>query len=139
MMVMKKFKPFVHKQTYDPAFLKNGERHKGAKKNGWLKQWKEEKVFMFTWEYCAQCDTMYVKCPMCGNNCCNAGFGRIKGLFEPVHFAEKSKKAIECPVCNLAYAYQHLAWKHKDHPEVSKKTKKEAKKKLDEGWDKIFG
>ena len=134
---MKKKKPFIHKQTYDPVYLKNGERHKGAKKNGWLKHWHEEKVFKFTWEYCAQCDTMYVRCPMCGNNCCNAGFGKVKSLFEPAPFGDD--KAIDCPVCNLAYEYQRVAWKHKEYTDVSKKAKKEAKKKLDEGWSKIFG
>lgn len=136
---MKKIKHVAPKQIFDPCYLKGGEIEKGAKKNGWHKNFKEKKAFMFTWEYCAQCDTMYVRCPMCGNNCCNAGFGKIKGLFESAHFGDDSKKVIDCPVCNLAYAYQHLAWKHKDHPDVSKKAKKEAKKKMDEGWSKIFG
>lgn len=136
---MEKKKPFIHKQTYDPSYLKNGERHNGAKKHGWLEHWKEEKVFLFTWEYCGHCETMFVKCPMCGNNCCNAGFGKVKSLFEPASFGDE--KATMCPVCNLAYAYQQLAQKHKDHPEISKKEKKKIKKNDSEGkmMERIFG
>jgi hypothetical protein len=133
---MKKKKPFIAKQTYDPIFLKNGERHKGSKKNGWLKHWKEKKVFKFTWDYCPQCDGMFVRCPMCGNNCCNAGFGKVKSMYEPAWMGDE--KAKECPVCNLAYAYQDLAYKHKDVPKVSKKEKKEKQRKNAEFWSKFF-
>ena len=133
---MKKKKPFIHKQVYDPVFLRHGETHKGAKENGWLKDWREKKVFKFTWEYCAQCDTMYVRCPMCGNNSCNAGFGKVKSMYEPAWFGDP--KAKDCPVCNLAYQYQDLAWKHKDHPEISKKEKKKKREKQSSAEDKLM-
>lgn len=123
---MKKRKPFIHKQVYDPVYLKGGEREKGAKKNGWLKRWKEEKVFKFTWDYCEHCDVMFVRCPACGNNCCNAGFGKIKSLFEPAAFNDE--KATMCPVCNLAYAYQELAWKTKTAPKPTAKQVKAGKR-----------
>ncbi len=29
------------------------------------------------WGYCDHCRTTYLKCPKCGNNSCNAGYGRI--------------------------------------------------------------
>jgi hypothetical protein len=50
----------------------------------------------FKWGWCEVCDTTFVYCPKCGNNCCNAGFGQVDGKV--------------CDVCNLAYQYQHLAW-----------------------------
>jgi hypothetical protein len=136
---MKKFKHPIPKQIYDPYFLKTGGRRKAAKKNGWLEHWEEEKVFMFTWEYCSHCEKMFVRCPACGNNCCNAGFGKVKSLFEPAEIGDK--KATTCPVCKLAYMYQDLAWKNNDVPAV---TKKEKNKKVKENAEdkllkKIFG
>jgi hypothetical protein len=131
----KKFKPYIAKQVYDPDYLKGGDWSVAASKRA--KKPVEKKAFLFTWEYCAQCDTMMVRCPMCGNNCCNAGFGKIKGLFEPTHFGDK--KSISCPVCNLAYQFQHLGWKHKDYPKATRKVKAEAKRKNKEYWEKNFG
>jgi hypothetical protein len=136
---MKKRKPFVRDQIYDPVFLKNGERHKGAKKNGWLKHWKEEKVFKFTWEYCGHCQGMFVRCPMCGNNCCNSGSGKVKSLYEPTWMNDPKGK--HCPVCNLAYQYQDLSYQTKTAPKPTAKQIKEGKreeKKAEKYMNDIF-
>lgn len=126
------------KQIYDPVYLKGGEREEGAKKNGWHKDWREKKVFKFTWEYCATCRCMFVRCPMCGNNCCNAGFGTVTKDLKPAHFSEKRTR--DCPVCNLAYQFQHLAWETKRAPKVpSKKECKRIETEEDRALKKIFG
>jgi hypothetical protein len=125
-------KPFKFKQIFDPTYLKGGKRHQGAKKNGWLKDWKEKKVFMFTWDYCGTCECMFVRCPMCGNNCCNAGFGSVTKDFKP---DPTHKEWGNCPVCNLAYQFQHLAWETKAEPKPTKaqiaQGKKDSAKELD--------
>ena len=56
----------------------------------------------FEWGYCELCKSSFVYCPKCGNNCCNAGYGKIDGK--------------QCDVCELAYQYQHLAWGTKTAP-----------------------
>jgi hypothetical protein len=131
------------KQIFDPANLKGGARHEGAKKNGWLKHWKEQKVFMFTWDYCGHCDTMMVICPCCGNNCCNAGFGDVTKDLKPVPYAwraEKRKRVTKtCPICNLAYQFQHLAWKTKEAPKPTKKQIADYKRAVKKQGDSIFG
>lgn len=125
------------KQIFDPTYLKGGEREQGSKKHGWHKDWKEEKVFMFTWKYCAWCDVMMVICPMCGNNCCNAGFGHVDKNFQPANFNEPNSK--KCPVCNLAYQFQHLAWKTKSEPsKPSKRECRRLRKEMDEAMEKCF-
>lgn len=129
MLNMKKYK---FKPIYDPEFLVG------------VGECKPKKVFKFTWDYCAQCDCMFVRCPMCGNNCCNAGFGTVDKNFKPVCWSDKAfqaskKNTQDCPVCNLAYQFQHLGWKTKTSPPLpSKKIRKEEKKKLDDSW-KLLG
>lgn len=59
-------------------------------------------AFQFEWGYCELCKSSFVYCPKCGNNCCNAGYGKFNGQ--------------ECDVCPLAYQYQELAWKTKTAP-----------------------
>jgi hypothetical protein len=98
---MKKFK-----QVFDEAFLKG----KG--------KCKSQKVFKFTWGYCETCDCMFVRCPKCGNNCCNAGFGRVTMTGLPTNKYGKGTKP--CDVCNLAYMYQELADKTNSTPKHEK-------------------
>lgn len=117
---MKKFK-----QIFDEDFLKGGTAEAGAKKYG--EKFKEKKVFKFTWEYCGLCKTMFVRCPKCGNNCCNAGFGEVTLDGKPVT-SRKLQKHKQCDVCNLAYQYQDLAWKTKKAPTPTKKQLKEGKR-----------
>lgn len=136
------------KQIFDPTYLKGGEMEIGAKKNGWHDSWREEKVFMFTWEWCSHCQTMMVICPCCGNNCCNAGFGNVDKNGNPVHHSHKVLKSgkivpikgvKKCPVCNLAYQFQALGWKHKDTPpEPSDEEKNRQMEKAADDIDKIF-
>ena len=100
---MKKFK-----QIFDEIYLKPNWKSK------------EKKVFKFTWEYCEACDAMFVRCPKCGNNCCNGSFGKItkdKGL--PTRKWDNTVK--DCDVCNLAYMYQQLAEEAKRVPKKNEK------------------
>jgi hypothetical protein len=97
------------KQIFDEAYLKGGEWYVNAKKNGY--KIKEKRVFKFTWEYCPTCRTMSVRCPKCGNNCCNTGFGDVTPDGKPIASYKEPHKT--CDVCNLAYAYQDLAYKAK--------------------------
>jgi hypothetical protein len=53
------------------------------------------KEMKFTWELCEQCGP-FVRCPKCGNNCCNGGYGKVDGK--------------ECDVCPLSYQYQELGF-----------------------------
>lgn len=46
----------------------------------------------FIWEWCNQCDVWFIRCPQCGNNCCNGGCGRFESK--------------DCDVCPLAYQFQ---------------------------------
>lgn len=60
------------------------------------------KELCFVWGWCETCDAPYIKCPKCGNNCCNGGYGEINGVV--------------CDTCNLAYQYQQLAGKTNTEP-----------------------
>lgn len=125
--MVKKFKRKKFEQIFDETFLKKG----GYK-------WPEKKVFKFTWDYCATCDTMFVRCPACGNNCCNAGFGTVTKDIKPLSHGDP--KGIDCPICNLAYQFQHLAWKTKEAPpEPSKKEKKRLREENEEAMNRLFG
>jgi len=44
------------------------------------------------WDYCGICKCAFVRCGICGNNCCNAGHGEIDGK--------------ECPGCESTYELQ---------------------------------
>jgi hypothetical protein len=49
----------------------------------------------FEWGWCKLCQRPFVKCPKCGNNTCNGGYGKnCNG---------------DCDVCPLAYQYHDLA------------------------------
>lgn len=108
------------------------------------KPWKKQPkfVFKFTWAYCGHCECMYVICPKCGNNCCNAGFGEVTEAGLPKErLGDKGKT---CDVCNLAYQYQHLAWKTKTAPKPTKRDLERAKKakiaaeKGEDSWAKLL-
>jgi len=55
-----------------------------------------KKEYEFTYGWCDMCGCVFVRCPKCGNNSCNAGYGIVDG--------EK------CDVCPLAYQYQKMFW-----------------------------
>lgn len=50
-------------------------------------------IAKFTVEWCEMCGH-YIRCPKCGNNSCNGGYGVVNGK--------------ECDVCPLTYQYQEL-------------------------------
>jgi hypothetical protein len=76
---------------------------------------------------------MFVKCPACGNNCCNAAFGRVTPDGQPAQYGDPG--SAPCDVCNLAYQFQHLSWKHKDHPEISDEEKLAKQKRSNEAMN----
>jgi Fe-S-cluster containining protein len=80
---------------------------------------------------------MFVRCPKCGNNCCNAGFGEV--TTEGLPKEKLGDIGITCDVCNLAYQYQHLAWDTKMAPEPTDEMIKEAELQNKLYWEEIFG
>lgn len=56
----------------------------------------------FKWKYCPHCDAMYIECPKCGNNSCNAGRGEVDG--EP------------CDVCPEVYEKLDKAYDSGENP-----------------------
>lgn len=79
----------------------------------WHKLWWKEQsdrkdtIMVFWWRWCGACKSVYLECPACGNNSCNAGYGYIDG--------------VPCEICYLADAYEALAMKTGQYP----KTKEE--------------
>jgi len=59
----------------------------------------EDKVIRL--EYCGLCDGFFVRCPRCGNNCCNAGSG-------------EEADGSQCTMCMKAYELQDILNKHSD-------------------------
>lgn len=54
---------------------------------------KETMPIGFKWEWCSDCHMPFIRCPKCGNNCCNALYGvTVDGSV--------------CDVCPSAYIYQ---------------------------------
>ena len=58
----------------------------------------------FQWGWCELCKSSFIRCPKCGNNCCNGGRGTLDN-------GEK------CNICDLSYEYQYLGWDTKQHPQ----------------------
>jgi len=81
----------------------------------------------FTWEFCEMCGAYFIRCPKCGNNCCNGGCGEING--------------VQCDVCELCYQFQELSYQNNLEPKI---TEEDAKKilayqeKLDEENDRLL-
>ena len=50
----------------------------------------------FKIKYCELCESIYVECPKCGNNCCNGGSGEVDGE--------------QCDFCKWSYEFQDLVW-----------------------------
>jgi hypothetical protein len=59
----------------------------------------------FIWEFCEACGAYFIRCPKCGNNCCNGGYGKINGE--------------ECDICFLCYQFQNLAYENNLVPEIT--------------------
>lgn len=58
----------------------------------------------FKWKWCNECEAMAVVCPNCGKLVCS-----------DLH-DEKNEK---CIVCDLAFQYMKLSFKHKEIPETT--------------------
>ena len=70
--------------------------------------------FNFQWEWCSDCDAWFIRCPKCGNNCCNGGWGNVDGE--------------DCDVCSLSYSYQSLAEETNKQPQYVPSDKEQAKR-----------
>ena len=67
--------------------------------------------WQFEVEWCNLCGGTFVRCPKCGNNSCNATYGRMDKNGKPVPFGQEGwQDAQWCDVCPLAYQYQELYW-----------------------------
>lgn len=62
----------------------------------------------FKWSWCETCDTAMIKCPKCGNNCCNAMYGPAEGTVNDENWDPSDPN--KCPVCPLTYQHARLAW-----------------------------
>ncbi len=71
----------------------------------------------FKVEWCSLCEVYFVRCPKCGNNCCNGGYGKIGGLVAPDTWASDGK---DCDICPLAYQYQDALSAESVDPYVKK-------------------
>lgn len=49
------------------------------------------------WHWCSHCRAVYMRCPKCGNNTCNAGYGKVDGT--------------TCDECPTVYAVEE--WRRK--------------------------
>lgn len=70
---------------------------------------------LFLWEWCKLCECAFIRCPYCGNNICNATFG----ILEDDSY---------CPICNLAYQYEKLAFDVGEYPKTPSEIKARNKK-----------
>lgn len=64
------------------------------------------KSFVFTWGWCKQCVSAFVRCPVCSNNLCNGSYGEVDGQ--------------ECPYCQLGYQYQTACLQEPAEKQVKK-------------------
>lgn len=70
---------------------------------------KKSTALSFKWDWCSICGP-HIKCPACGNNCCNGTYGMVDDKI--------------CDICNLAYQYQDLAEITKKYPKTEKDVEK---------------
>jgi ribosome-binding protein aMBF1 (putative translation factor) len=59
----------------------------------------------FKWEFCPICEAYFIRCPKCGNNCCNGASGQVDGQ--------------ECDVCELCYEFQELSYNNHLQPKIT--------------------
>jgi len=76
---------------------------------------------LFLWEWCEFCGHAYIECPECGNNGCNATWG----------------KDGKCDVCSLSNQYSHLAFITNNYPKKQSDIKKFNEKIIEERYARI--
>lgn len=62
----------------------------------WISRLLRRRKIFLSWTWCDGCETYMLICPKCGNNCCNAGYGKV---------GDK-----DCDICIHVYALQDWAW-----------------------------
>ena len=68
----------------------------------------EEMEFKIEW--CSGCQCFYVRCPKCGNNSCNGGYGKMDMDGNPLPWNDRGTESQPCDICPLAYQHQYLYW-----------------------------
>lgn len=56
-------------------------------------------IIYYKWYWCKKCECWTILSPACGNNCCNAMYG-------------KDKDGNECSICKDAHKYEDDAYKN---------------------------
>ena len=73
----------------------------------------------YKWEWCGTCKGPFVRCPHCGNNCCNAVIGRFRKDGTKPTRDDKWEDLVDCTVCASAYDIQHFAYRTGTEPKRS--------------------
>lgn len=93
----------------------------------------------YKWEWCGTCKGAFVRCPNCGNNCCNAMVGKFRKDGSKPDNTDKWEDLVDCPVCNTAYDIQNFAYRIGIDPPRSAFPDADAiERKSDEWWERSF-
>jgi hypothetical protein len=93
----------------------------------------------YKWDWCGTCRCAFVRCPNCGNNCCNAMVGKFRKDGSKPDNTDDWKDLVDCPICDIAYDIQHFAYRIGANPTRSDfPNADEIERKSDECWSKSF-
>jgi hypothetical protein len=70
----------------------------------------------YTWDWCGLCRCAFVRCPKCGNNCCNAGYGWLRPNGSRPQQGDDYYDLVPCTVCKTAYDIQEFAYRTGTEP-----------------------
>ena len=77
------------------------------------------RVTDYKWDWCGLCRKAFVRCPHCGNNCCNAGYGWLRPDGTKPQRGDDIKDLVQCTVCKTAYDIQEFAYRRGKEPQRS--------------------
>lgn len=91
----------------------------------------------YKWDWCGVLKCAFVRCPHCGNNCCNAVYGRLLDG-EPTYDWDNPDTII-CPTCPIAYDIQEFAYRlGKEPPRSSFPNADAVEERHDDLWNESF-
>lgn len=70
----------------------------------------------YKWDWCGLCRCAFVRCPHCGNNCCNAGYGWLRPDGSKPQRGDDVQDLTQCTVCKTAYDIQEFAYRTGTEP-----------------------
>jgi hypothetical protein len=73
----------------------------------------------YKWDWCGLCRCAFVRCPHCGNNCCNAGHGWLRPDGTKPQNGDRIEDLVQCTICKTAYDIQELAYRLGKEPSRS--------------------